>query len=146
MVTISYNKNIEPVNKAEIQKYLEPFLWLVPTWCHEIVVSLWSAHDETQGRAAIRTGIDYEYRTASMDFYGCWLLCTDYDKGLHVVHDLLHIPSSIYVDYAEGCIKRLCPEEDTPKFRDHMLEESRMRCESMTQDLAKAIYGRHVAL
>ncbi len=97
---------------------------------------------EHGGDAAIRTSINYPYRSAHMEFHSIWLIATDYDKGMHVVHDLLHIPTSVYVDYAEGCINRLCPEEQAEKFNAHMMEESRIRCESMTQDLAKVIYER----
>jgi hypothetical protein len=142
MVKLTYCQNIQPENLSEIKKYLEPFLWLVPDWCHEIVVSLWSADQNTQGGAAIRTGIKYEYRKADMDFYGAWLLETHEDKTLHVIHDLLHIPTSVYVDYAERTMNMLCPREANEQFHAHMMEESRIYCESMTQDLAKAIYDR----
>lgn len=128
-------------NKKEIEKYLNPFLFLVPGWCNELIVKLWNSDGESGG-SAIRTSISYEYRWAKIEFFSCWLLESDYDKGFHVVHDLLHIPTSVYVDYAEEQIKRLCPESEAPKFNDLMLEESRVRCESMVQDLAHAIYKK----
>ncbi len=34
MIKINWNKNIEPAVKVEIEKYLSPFLWIVPAWCH----------------------------------------------------------------------------------------------------------------
>lgn len=141
MVEIVWNKNIEPHNKTEIEKYITPFLWIVPAWCHELRIALYDS-DNHGGTSAIRTGINYEYRRASMDFYSCWLACSEYEKGLHVVHDLLHVPNSIYVDFAEECINRLCPSNQAEKFNGSMMEASRMYCESMTQDLAKAIYEK----
>lgn len=140
MTKITWNKNIEPLAKREIEKHLMPFLWLIPTWCHELTVSMWNSDNSVI--AAIRTGIKYEYRKADMDFYSAWLLETDYAKGLHVVHDLLHITNSVYVDYAESSIEQLCTKDDAPRFHAHLFEESRIRCESMTQDLAKAIYDQ----
>lgn len=142
MLKITFEDNIEPHVKTEIERFLHPFLWLIPSWCHELIINIYSADDKTQGSACIRTGIAYEYRRASMDFYAAWLMCDDYSKGLHIVHDLLHIPNSVYVDFAEDCINRLCPAAQAEKFNGHMMEESRIRCESMTQDLAKAIYDR----
>lgn len=140
MLNVSWNGNIEPPVKAEIEKHLAPFLWLIPAWCHELTVSMWNS--EAGNGAAIRTGIQYEYRKAHMDFYSVWLTETDYNKGLHVVHDLLHVTNSIYVDYAEGVIGRLCTKEEAPRYHAQIFEESRMLCEGMTQDLAKAIFER----
>lgn len=138
MMIIKFNRQIEPENIDEINKYLKPFLWLVPGWCYELNINLYHA----DGNAAIRTSISYEYRFATMDFYSPWLLGSSYDKGWHVVHDLLHISNSIYVDFAEDCINRLCSKDDAPKYNAHLMEESRIRCESMTQDQAKAIFDR----
>jgi hypothetical protein len=139
MVKLTYCQNIQPENLAEIKKYLEPFLWLVPDWCHEIVVQLFSS-DESG--SAMQVSNKYEYRTVELTFYSSWLAHTDYDKGHHVVHELMHIPTSVYVDYAERTMNRLCPREANEQFHAHMMEESRIYCESMTQDLAKAIYDR----
>jgi hypothetical protein len=134
---IIYDKSIEDGVRIEINKYLSPFVWLGPTWCHELRISMLAADE---GRAAIRTGIKYEYRRASMDFFSGWLTESDYAKGLHVVHDLLHIANSVYVDFAETAITNLAGDEK--HTNGFLMEESRMRCESMTQDLAKAIYDR----
>lgn len=144
MADLKWNKNITLTVRAEIEKHLTPFLWLVPSWCHEISLSMWCS--EAGNGAAIRTGISYEYRKANMDFYSVWLLEPEYDKGLHVVHDLLHIPNSVYVDYAEGVMGRLCTKEEAPRHHAQIFDESRMKCEAMTQDLAKAIYERFRAL
>ena len=77
-----------------------------------------------------------------MEFYSPWLLGSDESKSLNVIHDLLHVANSVYVDYAEDCFNRLCPADENPKLRNVIYDESRIRCESMTEDLAKAIYDR----
>jgi hypothetical protein len=140
MVKLSFDESIQPGNRAEIERHLTPWLWLVPTWCHTIYVSLWDSSDS--GCNAIETMIRYEYRWARIKFYSAWLTESYREKSLHVVHDLLHITNSVYVDYAEGQMDKLCTKDDTPAFHATIMEESRMRCEAMTQDLAVAIFER----
>lgn len=77
-----------------------------------------------------------------MDFYSCWLAESDEAKQIHVIHDLLHVTNSIYIDFTDEMINRFCPKEDNEKFHGFLKEESRMLCESMTQDLAKVIHDR----
>ena len=135
MVKVTFHKQMSDENRAEIEKYLFPYLWLVPAWCHELFVDLHRYEDDS----AISTAIQYDYRTASMSFNAGWLLERPEHKQEMVIHDLLHISTSVYVDYAHGTFKRLCPEDEAKKFNEHILEESRMRCESMVQDLAHSI-------
>jgi hypothetical protein len=139
MVKLNFDGGIEPGVRAEIEKHLQPWLWLVPTWCHNIYIYLWNSSD---GDSAIETSARYEYRWARMRFYSAWLIDSDRGKALYVVHDLLHITNAVYVDYAEEQIQNLCKKSEAPQFHSLLMEESRMRCESMTQDLAAAIYER----
>jgi hypothetical protein len=43
MTKIIWNKNIEPQNRVEIEKYLNPFLWLVPSWAQTEINDLTQA-------------------------------------------------------------------------------------------------------
>lgn len=135
MVEIVWNPLISETHKTEIEKYLKPYLFLVPKWCQKLTISLYTS----EGDANIQTGINYEYRNAYMQFFSGWLLEQDSKKQMDVVHDLYHITTSVYVDWAENTIKTLCPDNEAEKFNKVLLEESRMRCESMTQDLAFTI-------
>lgn len=137
MAEIIFNKQIEKHNQAEISSYLNKYSFLIPSWCAEVIVNLYNSADGDD--AAIRTAIRYEYRRATMDFYSSWLNQSANDKALHVIHDLLHIPTSVYVDFAEDKISRLCSDET---FRKSLMEDSRMYCESMVQDLAKSILSK----
>lgn len=74
-----------------------------------------------------------------MDFFGGWFLATPEDKQLQVVHDLLHINSSIYVDFAENAFDNIADSEQSKGF---LKESSRMYCESMTQDMAIALVNK----
>lgn len=135
MVKVTFHKQMSDENRAEIEKCLLPYLWLVPAWCQALFVELHHYEDNS----AIRTAIQYEYRTASMSFNASWLLELPEQKQEMVIHDLLHISTSVYVDYAEATLKQLCPKDEARKFNEHILEESRIRCESMVQDLAHSI-------
>ncbi|CAN5508060.1 hypothetical protein BH10ACI2_BH10ACI2_04240 [soil metagenome] len=140
MTQIIYKKDVETTVRDEVEKFLRPFVWLIPTWCHELHIEMQTSADGEN--AAIRTGVTPEYRFAHMTFYSAWLTCTEEAKTLHVVHDLLHIANCPYVDFAEEVIRNLLPKVENERFYGYLMEQSRFQCESMTQDLAKAIYER----
>lgn len=139
MLTLTFADNMKPEVQAEIDRYVRPFLWLVPTWCHDLTINVYTSSDDN---AAIKTGIHYEYRNASLDFYSVWFICSRREKQLHVIHDLLHVANSVYVDWAEDNIRYFCPKDDDKAMHKRLMEDSRERCESITQDLAKAIYSK----
>jgi hypothetical protein len=81
----------------------------------------------------------YEYRKAELTFYPLFLGETEDQRKEHVIHDMLHIFTSVMTDYAYTTIDRLVPEEEAPKFREALLEELRQRNESCVQDLAHCL-------
>jgi hypothetical protein len=140
MAQIIWNKEIEEVNKVEIEKYLMPYIWLVPSWCQKLVINLYPVSEN--GGNAIETTTYYDYRWIKVNFYSSWLSERPEVKQEHIVHDLLHGFTSIVVDYAIDQIDNLCPESEAEKFNRSMKKQLSILCESMTQDLAFAILSK----
>jgi hypothetical protein len=138
---IIFNKNIEPKNKEEIEKFLLPWIWLVPNWCQKIVINLYPVSENSPNNG-IETTTHYEYRWIKIDFFSGWLTERDDVKQEHIVHDLLHGFTSIVVDYATEQIDNLCPPNEAEKFNRSMKTQMSILCESMTQDLAFAIMNK----
>ncbi len=136
MVEITWNKNIQPANKAEIEKYLSPVSWLVPGWVECINVNLW---DSEAADERISINVHYDYRFCSLNFCSNWLVETETNKASQVIHELLHIHLSLIADYARDKINLLCPKEDAEKFNKSLIQELTTRHESATSDLAKVI-------
>jgi len=138
---IIFNKNIEEINKVEIEKYLKPFIWLIPNWCQKLVINLYPMSDDYP-QNALETTVYYDYRWIKINFYSGWLTERDEVKQEHIVHDLLHGFTSIVVDYALEQIDNLCPASEAEKFNRSMKAQLNILCESMTQDLAFAILNK----
>lgn len=49
---------------------------------------------------------------------------------------------AVLANYAYDTISLLVPADDAPKFRESLLEELRVRHESMVQDLAHCLAGK----
>src|SRR4051794_11816349 len=117
---IIYKKDIEIEIRNEIDRFLGPFKWLIPSWCHHLHIAMFDAADGVN--AAIQTSVTPEYRFANMSFYSAWLTQTEEAKALHVVHDLLHIANCPYVNFAEDCIQNLLPKNENEKFHGYLME------------------------
>lgn len=140
MVTVAWNPNISAVNKIEIEKYLNPYLWLVPKWCQKLVINVYPIAENDAN--AIETTVYYDYRWIKINFYSSWFVERAEVKQEHIVHDLLHGFTSIFVDYVQNQIDILCPSNEAEKFNQTMHQQMRILCESMTQDLAFAIMNQ----
>lgn len=140
MTEIVWNKNIEEQNKLEIEKYLVPFLWLVPGWCQTLYIALYPSSET--GESVVETTTNYDYRNIKIDFFSCWLNEREDAKAMHVVHELLHGFVAVLADYAGNSFDTLCPEETDEKFNKHLYAELKQRHEAVVQDLAFAILNK----
>lgn len=119
-----------------IKKYLEPLLWLVPTWCQDLIV-IWQ---QDKDNSSCAFSIDYEYRRATLYVYPMFLMGDEDTRRTDMLHELLHGFAGILADYAASELKTLLPKEESPKYRASVLRELNMRHESWVQDMAYCIH------
>jgi hypothetical protein len=136
MAEIIYNKSIEPENRAEIEKYLNPFIWLIPKWCQRVLVNLYTG----EGDAAIATLVDYEYRKITLDFYSCWLIQGSDKMRADVVHECIHFSVNELYNEARRVVLATC--NDNEALKDFAFKRLEVSVESVTQDLAFAILNK----
>ena len=122
---------------SEIEKYLIPFIWLVPKWCQKLSINLYPIAENDAN--AIETTTYYDYRRIKINFYSAWLSESPEAKQTHIVHDLLHGFTSPAIDYAINQFNLLCPIDEAEKFNKSINQQMSILCESVTQDLAYAI-------
>lgn len=133
---IIWNPQIQPNNKEEIEKYLLPYLWLVPKWVQKLYINLWDADKD----AAISTDISYEYRRVSFDFYTCWLNSSPHIKQDNVIHEFIHCSVNPLFHQAREVAAATCKENED--LKDYAYEQLRISVESVTQDLTYAILSK----
>lgn len=142
MVNIVFNGAIQPENQKVIGKYLEPWLWLTPPWCHQIYVNLW---DSDGGEQLAEVTVRYEYRRIQLTLYTCWLDRPEKERVKGIVHELIHGFIAIMADYARNSFDILCPDEEAEKFNKHLQAELAQRHEAATEDLANVLYDKFYA-
>lgn len=130
---ISWNKNIEPENKAEIEKFLDPLIDFIPAWCQELIVSLYSGNNTD---ASIETTVNYDYRRIELDFYSAWLLHNAEDRQLELLHEFIHFFICPLYYQAQRILENCSYANDA---KNALLEELKITNESITQDLCFAI-------
>lgn len=136
MMKFRFHSEVPALIEAELAKHLAPLEWLIPGWC-QVVHVYWQEQGGVPD-ATITCRTEYEYRRVALTFYPAFLSQKDLQYE-QLIHDLLHAFSSIAIDYAEEAIKLLVPENEAPKFREHLLRELHTRTESFTQDLAHCL-------
>lgn len=135
-----YDKDIPPSVLVEIQTALEPWGWIVPTWCERVFVG-WSEESREENYSAT-TNVEYAYRWARITFYPCFL--KQHNQAQDALHEVIHIPMHVVTGWARETIRTLVTEEDAPKFRQVLLAEMLERTEAATEDLASRI-NAHVS-
>lgn len=131
---VVWNKNIESQNKEEIQKFLTPYLWMIPTWVHKITITL----AESEGNlAGMRTR--FQYREVDLDICPEWFIRTDEVKADAILHELCHMHNYQIFDFADRLIDKFIEDEKT---KEVLSDELTRYLEGGTQDLTRAILSK----
>lgn len=130
-----YDTDIPAAILTEIQRSLEPWGWIVPTWCERVLVG-WTEESHEENYSAT-THVEYPYRWARITFYPCFL--KQHSLSQDALHELIHIPMHVLAGWARDRIETLVTEADAPKFRRVLLDELTERIEAATEDLASRI-------
>lgn len=138
MVTITWNKNILPEHKIEIESCVNRFLWLLPSWCAFLHINLFEQDSEDTTAMIF---VNYDYRDCRIDFFAKWLIQDPKEKLFSTLHEILHAHTCLIANYARTTFDTLCPPNEADKFNKSIQEELRVRHESATQDLAIAIFN-----
>jgi hypothetical protein len=140
MVEVIWSDKIKPVNKAEIEKHLTPFLWLVPAWCNRLHIHLPDSGGEN-GEAIAQTQTDFAYRFIRLEIFTCWLNCSDSDKTFFLVHELVHGFVNTAYHQARRSIAALAGD-DKEELKAFALHELSATNEAAVCDLTKVIFDK----
>lgn len=138
MTQFIYDKDIPASVLTEIQKSLEPWVWVVPTWCERVFVG-WNDEAHAENFSA-HTNVEYPYRWARITFYPSFLRQNDMAKD--ALHELIHIPLYVMSGWMKETIRTLVAENDALKFRKVLLDELTERVEAATEDLASRLISQ----
>jgi hypothetical protein len=106
-MNITWNKNIEPEHKSEIESYLRPVLFLIPGGCQNLHINLWDGSN-TAGEA-VSVKVDYDYHCAVLHFNRAWLNLPKGEKRTEVIHQLMQIHALPVAEPAEDDFARRRP-------------------------------------
>lgn len=128
---ITFNGSIEKSNQAEIEKYMQPYLWLIPRWGQRIRVTINETDTDT---AAMR--MRFKYREADLDLNSNWFVRDDLTKRDAIIHELCHNFNYPLWEFADRLIETFVKDEDAAKL---LKEENTAYLEGGNQDLTYAI-------
>jgi hypothetical protein len=137
MVEVIWSEKIKPVNKLEIEKHLNPLLWLMPAWAHRLYVHMPDS-DLDNDDAVAQTQTETAYRFIRLEIFTCWLNKSDEDKTFFLIHELLHGFVNTSYHQARKIIGNLA--EDNDPLRKFALRELADANEAQVCDLTKAIH------
>jgi len=134
MTRTRYDEKI-PVEVLEsLAPLVDKWLWLVPTWCHELHVHYEGVIGEEPDAYASNSTVP-EYRGARIRVAGSWLERDDRNREEAVVHELLHIPIApmrcVLLD-SVACT-------DNVPFKELVEENWRIAMEGAVCDLAHSL-------
>jgi hypothetical protein len=141
MVEIVFNENIQPHNKAEIEKHLLPLLWLMPSWCVRLFINL-PDNDPDDGDCIADTTTDFAYRFIRINIYSAWLNRPDLDKTKYLIHELIHGFTNTSYHQARRTIRILA--DNNADLKSFALNELSSTNEAQVCDLAHAIYQKFI--
>lgn len=139
-----FANKVEDEIRTKIVADIDRWKWVVPSWCHEMYVSVYThTEGDSDGASTMASiNVQYAYRYVSLSIMCAWLNQSDEARSLQILHELLHIPLSVLADYAVEEIERAVPESEAPKYNGALIAELARRTESATQDLAVSIYNQ----
>lgn len=124
--------------RAEIEKYLTPYLWLLPQWCLDF--QIYDAYSEESSEVAADCQCDYKYRRVVLTFYSNWFVQTERNKEQALIHELLHAFINPLYHYAKEIAEGFA--EDNVRLKQALMGELKERNEAITQDLSFAIFNK----
>lgn len=139
MVELIWSEKVNAVNKAEIEKHLIPFLWLMPSWCQRFYVHMPDSDTENDDCVA-QVQTEFAYRYIRLEIFTCWLNKSDDDKTFFLIHELLHGFVNTSYHQARRTIATLA--ENNEQLKDFALYELSATNEAAVSDLTKAIHDR----
>lgn len=135
---IVFNKNIEEANKAEIEKYLTQFQWIIPAWVQALNVNIESTENES---LIASCQVQERYREAALTIRPLFFTESEAVKTDTIIHELFHIHTNPLYDFAKNAIRKFS-EDENEKAMEIVFDEMDCYLERATQDLTKVIYDK----
>lgn len=133
-----FNKNIEEVNKVEIEKYLKPFQWLIPGWLQILNIHIEPSENENLIASMC---VQERYREANLTIRPLFFTKDDLTKKDAIVHELIHIHTNPIHDFSKNAMRKFSGSEIDSTMAV-VFDEMECYLERQTQDLAFAILNK----
>ena len=129
---VEYHRDIPRDILPSVQRHVETWLWLVPTWCQLIVV-LWEG--DVRGSAACTAR--YDYRVAKIHIRPLWPESTERERSKDIAHEVMHIVQDPYHRHVWRVAEFL--KDKYPEMETLVEKELRAGLEQANTDLTHAI-------
>lgn len=135
---LKYSDSIEPEQRSQIEAEIAPFLWLIPSYVADLTICV--VEDRPPPELASME-VDRTYMWASLWISVIWFNRSKRDRGVALVHELLHQFMNPLWSYSRQEFERILTEEKDGKYLKSIENRLRELNETQTQELAHAIYG-----
>jgi hypothetical protein len=138
--SVQYKSTLDAVTKAEVRKLINKYKYLIPGWLQSLDVMGWQDQDSVDELPHITAEMTpvVEYRYATLVIYPKWRQRSRKQREVCIAHELTHILCAPLDSFIDGIIHNLAPED----MHEVLIEQHRIACESITEDIAQAIYKR----
>lgn len=135
---ITFNKNIELQNKAQIEKYLNHFSFLIPKWLQNLKIEV---EPSDNPNLLASTCASEQYREASLTIRPLWFTMNEDEQSETIVHELCHLHTNPLYDFSLNAIRKYADGKDENQMQI-VFDEMEAYLERQTQDLTFAIHNK----
>ena len=128
---IDFSDEFPQALRADASQMAQSVEWMLPIW----IQRLWLGYDSQTEAQEACFEIMPDYRWAKLTFSARFWACSDRDKQLILLHEMIHAFNLPLINAAREIVDTVCkPEEETLKAVLH--EKLREKMEMVTQDFA----------
>jgi hypothetical protein len=121
--------------RAALSPLVDRYLDLLPSWCHTLEIRLET--DSTMDYD-VTMSATYRYRLTTLSVLPKFLLSSDLDRELTIVHEIAHVLGAPLVDYIDSVVTLL--KKKDPDTADMLLALQESGEEAATEDVAQLLW------
>lgn len=138
---VEWSLEVPKETKRALNPLIMRYLDVLPPWCHTLKVLPASMDDTRSGEPLdykMAMVAEYQYRYAKMYVHNDWLVWSDYERELTVVHEFCHVINAPLIAFHDQLIAILEQKSPGAKAMLEVLQEAGM--EAATEDTAMILW------
>lgn len=137
VLTVAWDVTTPDDIRKVIEPILERWLWLVPSWCHELRVKFRNNPGDDELETVAKCEWHVQYRLAIITVEANWLTYTlAEDREKAIVHELVHVATGPLCDQFDQLLEHVAPPQKLGDWADARHGDA---LEGVVSDLTRAL-------